>query len=191
MNYDSFERTWHEQVDYMTNAGQLQKLVAGIRLVGDGPDLPAGDAEKSAQLVRATGGQGHVWWFSRGVLDLFQDDLRAFYDVRSRGQAAHPWRGENWRPRPVCLAAVKDRPGMWTSLTKVPDGNYRLIARSEHAWRELRRVSVSGGMAEFSVDGSPDAVELLVDRSRDAPNFGVAGPDAAQGVKAATDVGKE
>jgi uncharacterized lipoprotein YddW (UPF0748 family) len=167
MNYDSFELSWREQLRCMADAGQPRNLVAGIRLVGDGPDLPKGDADRSAKLVRSTGGKGQVWWFSRGVLDLFQDELRAFYDVRHRGQAPHPLRGLDWRPPPICLAALKDRPGVWRSFAKVPGGNYRLIAKFENAWRELQRVSIPAGMAEFSVDGAPDAVELLVDRSSD------------------------
>ncbi len=180
MNYDSFQRTWREQVKAMAEAGQLKQLIAGIRLVGDGPDLPRGDAEKSVKLIRSTGGKGHVWWYSRGVLDLYQDDLRSFYNVANRGHAPHPFRSSDWRPPPIALAAVENHPGVWRSSANVPDGNYRLIARFEKAWRELRRVSIHDGVAEVSVDDSPEAVELLVDRRGAWPRKSSTGQPATE-----------
>ncbi|MBL9002358.1 MAG: family 10 glycosylhydrolase [Phycisphaerae bacterium] len=81
MNYTAFEKTWLEQVKYMNElgAGRVGDMLAGIRIVGDGPDSTWDDLRKSIELVRSTGGGGHVLWFSRGVLDLYPDQLKAFY----------------------------------------------------------------------------------------------------------------
>ncbi|HWP39912.1 MAG TPA: family 10 glycosylhydrolase [Tepidisphaeraceae bacterium] len=89
LDYDGFHKSWLEQVQAMP-ASRRGDLVAGIRLVGDGPDLSAEDAIKSVQLVRKTGGGGHCWWFSRGVLDVHAQTIASFYDVKTQGQAPHP-----------------------------------------------------------------------------------------------------
>jgi uncharacterized lipoprotein YddW (UPF0748 family) len=88
MNYQSFETTWRDQLQWI--GGRKQDLVAGIRVVGDGPDLPWEDLKKSIELTRATGSGGHCLWFSRGVLDVYPEQLKAFYDVEHRGHAPHP-----------------------------------------------------------------------------------------------------
>lgn len=88
MNYERFKQDLDEQVKLIGN--RKMDLVAGIRLVGDGPDLPRKDVAKSAQACRDAGIGGHCWWFSRGVLDVFADDVARFYDVEMNGQAPHP-----------------------------------------------------------------------------------------------------
>ena len=169
MNYERFEQDWHEQVKYMKDAGRVDDLIAGIRLVGDGPDLPKGDPEKSAELVRKIGGGGHVWWFSRGVLDVYAKDLTAFYDVAQRGQAAHPIFGPGWRAAPIALEKTE---AGWQAKGEVPAGNYRVIAKfrteAGEAWSELQRLKVSGKPV-VKVEGEPVAVELLVDRRGEKP----------------------
>src|SRR5205823_2240012 len=47
-NYDTFAKDWREQVAYMGD--RKKDLIAGVRLVGDGPDLPKSDATRSATL---------------------------------------------------------------------------------------------------------------------------------------------
>lgn len=78
-DYAAFARDWRGQLEYVP--ARAKDLVAGVRLVGDGPDLPPGDATRCAGLVRQTGGGGHAWWFSRGVLGPFEKELAA---LRSR-----------------------------------------------------------------------------------------------------------
>ncbi len=90
-DYAAFASEWKKQIELM--ADRKSQLVAGIRLVGDGPDLPKGDAAKSAQLVRDSGGAGECWWFSRGVLGNFEKEIAGFYDVAKNGQAESPWAG--------------------------------------------------------------------------------------------------
>ena len=81
MNYAAFETTWLDQVKHMNElgSGRVKDMLAGIRVVGDGPDATWDDVRKSIELVRKTGGGGHVLWFSRGVLDLYPTELTAFY----------------------------------------------------------------------------------------------------------------
>jgi uncharacterized lipoprotein YddW (UPF0748 family) len=174
MNYERFEQDWREQVKFVQESGRVDDLIAGIRLVGDGPDLPRGDPEKSARLVREIGGGGHVWWFSRGVLEVYADDITAFYDVKNNGQAAHPRLGAAWRPAPIVLE--KGEKG-WSPTADVPEGSYRVIAKFKtdggEAWSELQRVKVGGRPVNsrpvIGVEGEPVAVELLVDRRGEKP----------------------
>ena len=78
-NYALFEKDWPEQIDCVGD--RKSDLVAGLRIVGDGPDTPWDDLKKMAELVRQRGGGGHCWWFSRGVLESYPEQLRQFYDI--------------------------------------------------------------------------------------------------------------
>lgn len=91
-SYDAFEKTWLEQVDQMKTlgAGRVRDLIAGIRVVGEGKDSTWEDLKRSIELVRRTGGGGHVLWFSKGVLDVFPKELKEFYDVERAGPAPRP-----------------------------------------------------------------------------------------------------
>jgi hypothetical protein len=96
MNYPAFEKTWLDQVRWLKEIGgpsgeaRVADMHAGIRVVGDGPNATWEEVRKSIELVRATGGGGHVLWFSRGVLDVYPEELKAFYDVKSTGPVPHP-----------------------------------------------------------------------------------------------------
>lgn len=91
-SYEAFERTWLEQVGEMKSkgGGRVSDLIAGIRVVGEGADSTWEDLRKSMEVVRATGGGGHVHWFSRGVLDVYPKELTEFYNVKELGFVAHP-----------------------------------------------------------------------------------------------------
>jgi uncharacterized lipoprotein YddW (UPF0748 family) len=91
MNYDRFAHDLKEQVKHIGGA-RKRDLVAGIRLVGDGPDLPREDVIKSVQACRDAGIGGHCWWFSRGVLEVYPAEIAKFYDVARHGHAPHPTR---------------------------------------------------------------------------------------------------
>ena len=90
--------------------------------------------------------------------------MRALYDVANLGKAAHPRRGHGWRPRSI--RAERDQ-GMWFA-DDVPPGTYRVIARTDGVWRELRS-SVTGGVDQIVMQGpeNADALELLIDRRGD------------------------
>lgn len=79
--YDAFAKTWSEQVEHVRERApaRVADLVAGIRVVGDGPNASWDDVKRSIELARSGGAKGHVLWFSKGVLDLYPDELKAFY----------------------------------------------------------------------------------------------------------------
>ncbi len=60
--------------------GDLASLLPGIRLVGDGPDLPAEDLKEVIAHIRDADLGGHVHWFSRGVLEVLPDAVQAIYE---------------------------------------------------------------------------------------------------------------
>jgi uncharacterized lipoprotein YddW (UPF0748 family) len=153
MNYAAYEAEWKRQVGHM---GERNKdLIAGIRLVGDGPDSPRAEVAKHAQLPRDTNSMGHCWWYSRGVLDLFSKEIQDFY---AGTIAPHPRFGANWRPKPIELDKEGSR---W--IGEAPPGKYRLIARTGDSWREVRNLDHRGGKLSFTVENA-EAVELLIRR---------------------------
>lgn len=172
MNYKAYEQTWLDQVKWMKElgGGRVGDLIAGIRVVGDGPDCTWEDLQKSMDLVRSTGGGGHVNWFSRGVLDLYPKELAAYYDVAKQGRAPHPKFGEGWR-RPSIALERKSSDGKalgWVA-ENVPEGRYRLIMDAGQGWRYGRDVVSVGGGVSLVADDVPGATraELLVDRRAD------------------------
>jgi uncharacterized lipoprotein YddW (UPF0748 family) len=60
--------------------GDLDSLVPGVRIVGDGPDLPKEDLAKIVEHIREHDLGGHVWWFSRGVLEVMPETVEAVYE---------------------------------------------------------------------------------------------------------------
>jgi len=163
MDYASFARDWKQQVNFM---GQRNSdLVAGIRLVGDGPDQRREDVVKHAALARETRSGGHCWWFSRGVLDLFAEELTQFYDVAKNGPAPHPKFPKGCRPAPIVAQPnrIQDQKRtIWRA--RVPRGNWHLIAKINGAWipqRSFRRPA--DGDVAVEIPGA-EAVEILVDR---------------------------
>jgi hypothetical protein len=146
-------------------AGRVKDLIAGIRLVGEGADSTWDDLRKSVELVRKTGGGGHVHWFSRGVLDVFPNELTKFYDVAGKGPSPHPVFGANWRPAPIPMTK-KD--GTWNA--EAPSGAYRIIAKKNGVWRTIgvHPAPKPAGPSMMPVpavhDDGYEAVELLVDR---------------------------
>ncbi|MFZ4575523.1 MAG: glycoside hydrolase family 10 protein [Phycisphaerales bacterium] len=81
IGYPQFEQTWIQQVEELKRRSpdRVKDLAAGIRVVGDGPDASWEDVRKSIELVRSSGAKGHVLWFSKGVLDVYPEQLKAFY----------------------------------------------------------------------------------------------------------------
>ncbi len=77
MNYPAFERDWKQQVGFM--GARNKDLIAGVRLVGDGPEqkaedvgetcgIDSGDRERRALLVVQLGRAGEVHERDCGVL---------------------------------------------------------------------------------------------------------------------------
>lgn len=142
---------------------RLPNLLAGIRVVGDGPDLKEKDLIKAIEHTRKAKMGGHVLWFSRGVLDVYPEQLRKFYNVAQVGHAPHPTLGAGWRP--VSVVAQKDAQGRWTA--EVPAaGRYQVIAKRGASWTDAGIYEFPAGKTELKPDAPEKAseVELLVYR---------------------------
>ncbi len=168
-NYDSFEQTWLEQVKYI---GQRREdLIAGIRVVGDGPDTTWPDMVRKMDLTRKTRTGGHVHWFSRGVLDVYPDELTGYYDINKNGPAPHPKFDADHRPAPIPLERdhesiqfPEEGKAYW-SAKNWPKGTYRVIGLKDDAWETIGPYTSSlSGDGIVVTDDKYDAVELLVDR---------------------------
>lgn len=177
-SYDAYEKTWVDQIKHMNTLGskRIAEMYPGIRLVGEGKDSTWEDLKKSVELARTSGNKGHVHWFSRGVLDVFPDQLTAFYDVKATGQIAHPRFGANWRRPSIPLVSRIEKPAnkkTWSLLT-VPGGTYQVIERTDkHPWRYRPGPSITvsperPGVSQNIITGMDvQALELLIDRRPD------------------------
>lgn len=86
-----YARTRASVEESVARIGNRRKdLLAGIRVVGDGPDMTADDLVRSIRFTRETGLGGHVLWYSRGVLEVHPDALRAFYGSPAGAQPQAP-----------------------------------------------------------------------------------------------------
>jgi len=172
-NYPAFEKTWLEQVEHMRVLGgdRQSDMLAGIRLVGEGKDATWDELRQSIDLVRKTGGGGHVHWFSRGVLDVFPEQLKAFYG----GWTSHPRFERNWR-RPS--TPLFREPGWsqggssaWSTRDITRDAN-RLIGFDGTRWEYvdagvIEPNAIAPAKLVFFVDNKYIAVELISDRRHD------------------------
>ncbi len=161
MNYAAFATTWKDQ---LAAAGKRKAdLIAGIRIVGDGPDSTWDDLQKSIELTRKPMTGGHVHWFSRGVLDVYPSELKAFYNVAEKGHAPHPKFIANPRPMPVVLS--QGEANTW-SANEVPVGQYRAIVQRDGRWSYADDVNVDDMGSVTLTVADAQAVELLIDRRR-------------------------
>lgn len=171
-DHDAFRATWDQQVEHLRSRGAPQavgQMLAGILTTGSKPEpVPWDDLRQSVEHVRATGGGGHVWWFSRGVLDEYPEEIARFYAESPNPRAPHPRFGEAWRPAPIVLEpASGGGDAARFDLSKVPKGNYRLLQydlnRSQTPVESSQLILTrSTNTIELSPD--IDRVELLVDR---------------------------
>lgn len=175
LNYAAFEKTWREQTAAVQARGAYRpsELVAGIRIVGDGPDSSWDQLRRSMELVDGLGQGGHVLWFSRGVLDLYAQELQAWY--RQWGPAHSPrfpvgWRPGSWalvRAKPTGTAQADPASEVRWTTEHLPAGRYRMVGRrpASRAWQEIQSVQqAQAGPAAFVMAGGWDRVELLIDR---------------------------
>jgi uncharacterized lipoprotein YddW (UPF0748 family) len=175
-SYPAFEKTWLEQVEHMKTLGANRQgdLLAGIRVVGEGKDSTWEDLQKSIELTRKTGAGGHVHWFSRGVLDLYPNELKSFYG----GFAPSPRVPNGWRQPSIPLfrdAGLSPGAGkrQWFH-PNIPRGQYQLIGSDGKRWQviqhvDLDRSSTAGERTIFFVDDVWQEVELIIDRRLDRP----------------------
>jgi hypothetical protein len=190
-NFDAFKTTW---MDQLTHIGDRRgDLIAGIRVVGDGPNSTWDDLRKSIELVRTeawrdatAGGAGHVHWFSRGVLDVYPKELTEFYNVAEVGHARHPKFSPAWRPGSIVLnkgnpvGTGDDAANEWKLEGMRIPGDHTLIVKrarpdgSQSAWEPVADKMTSGPVApggpalsmRVVLPANVIAVELLIDRRK-------------------------
>jgi uncharacterized lipoprotein YddW (UPF0748 family) len=158
-NYAEFEKCWNEQLAAV-GAAKVD-LVAGIRLVGDGNDLPANDAEKCVALVRRSGAMGHCWWFSRGLLGPFSSEIARLYKPEDDGYAAHPRRAADWRPEPAVAMLAADKQHFQVRLDP---GKYRAIFMRDDHWEEADQPLIVPHEIVYDPKIQARRIEFLVDR---------------------------
>ncbi len=174
-SYPDFAKTWQQQIDAMRIYGDSQaaKLVAGIRIVGDGRDSSWEQLRQSIELTRTNKNAGHVLWYSRGVLDLYPEQLRAFY--RDSDAAISPHFPAGWRQLSIPLVkqgATENSAKIehWQS-PKLEVGRYQVIVRDQHSWRYLDQVvtisTANTGVVDVLVPTGFSLVELIVDRRQE------------------------
>ncbi len=146
-----------EQVDQL--AQEKINMTAGIRVVGDGPDMKWDDLKATIDYCRKQEIAGHCLWFSRGVLDVYPQQLKDYYDVANKGPSANPLRPGDWRPLPIVAARADGNAWKATVTSK---GRYTVIAKRDGVWSEVASLELPEG--EQTIVQEADAVELLVDR---------------------------
>ncbi|MDX2148685.1 MAG: family 10 glycosylhydrolase [Planctomycetota bacterium] len=175
-SYDAFEKTWLEQVKWMNELGdsRVHDMAAGIRVVGEGADSTWDDLRRSIELVRSTGGLGHVHWFSRGVLDVYEKELTAFYGVPARNPHYPP----QWRtpaivlsPKPAHEQPANALTTIWSVGELLPGATYRVIVRRGQAddwevWPVKIRIdpNVDPVAQAFVTPRDVTTVEVMLDR---------------------------
>jgi uncharacterized lipoprotein YddW (UPF0748 family) len=179
-SYESFEKTWREQAAHVKAAGhdRQRDLMAGIRIQGDGKDSSWPQLRDSILLARSMGNGGHVLWFSKGVLDLYANELRAFYATPASNPHFHP----HWRPGSIPLVRSAMEVGgsqtVWLRRD-LPRGRYRLIAHDGVKWAfmsdPVEGDAVSSGQTHLVLPANIRRAELLPDR-REALSRGQRSP---------------
>ncbi len=164
-DFPSFQSNWLEQLHHI--GGRAPDLLAGIRVVGAGADTPWPDLAAKVESVRSGPAGGHVWWFSRGILEVYPEQTAALYADNLR--APHPRRDASWRPAPV-VAERRGEENHW--FAQVPErGFYRVIEYTNGRWTEGETRFFPAGPNNLRRPEA-EAVELLVDRrgeSRPSP----------------------
>ncbi len=174
MSYAAFENTWLDQIKWMNQlgGGRVRDMLPGIRIVGDGPDATWDDLRRSIELARSTNAGGHVLWFSRGILDLYEQQLTDFYNVKHIGHAPHPKFPPDWRPIPTKLSPS---PSPHTPESRLwhadaPPGDYVVSATQRGLRRVLHSISVPPGEqhpVQVALPIDCEDAELIRDRRSD------------------------
>jgi uncharacterized lipoprotein YddW (UPF0748 family) len=173
-SYDDFAKSWMQQVNAMRELGgdRQRALVAGIRIVGDGKDSSWDQLKRSIELTRQLNTGGHVLWYSRGVLDIYPAELKAFY--ANSGAASSPHFPVGWRSPSIPMQkndkVLSDDNAMtiW-KVGGLTAGQYRIIAADAEGWHYLDEfalppVAVNSQHINISLPRRYLRVELLIDR---------------------------
>ena len=185
-SYKAFETTWLDQIKHVNEMGNRRQadLLAGIRVVGDGPDSTWEDLKSSMDLMRKHGNGGSVHWFSRGVLDVYPKQLTEYYTAS--GKANNPLLPANWRPGSIVLVQSKTEvaqgavsvtggpvQSVWTGSAQATKP-YQVIVRrtASSPWAYVRDgagksvtvMSDAAGAVKVALADAAVEVEVLIDR---------------------------
>ena len=138
--------------------------MAGIRIVGDGPDSSGAQLRDSMLLASREGNGGHVLWFSRGVLDVYSRESTALYAESGSARSPRFLAGGLRSAQPLQAmpvdAGAADR--TWR-MPQVEPGRYQLIGHDGQHW-QLLQSRVVPGPADVTLPSALRQVELLRDR---------------------------
>lgn len=179
LSYRDFASTWQQQVDAVRAAGgnPHTNLLAGIRIVGDGPDASWQQLRDAIELTRTMGNVGHVLWFSHGVLDLYHKELQGYYAQTGKSESPHFPTG--WREAAIPLTAIATptetaKSPIWTytpSPTKPIHGTYCLIGFDGEQWDYVGEVTLEQNASPakriLSIPVHYQQLELIRDRRVD------------------------
>lgn len=163
-NFQRVKEDWPAQLE-AAGPNRVKDLIAGLRVVGEGPDTTWDDLVKKMDLVRDSGAGGHCHWFSRGVLEVYPDELQAYYD--KVGPAYYPMLPKDWRPLPIVAEQDAADAKRWI-VRDVPRGQYRVAVKRDGRWSIDRVVRVNAGSFQMMIDDA-EAVEMLLDRRATPP----------------------
>jgi uncharacterized lipoprotein YddW (UPF0748 family) len=142
-----------EKENYEERAERLRKQLDAFLDVSR--DALFEDIEKSMETASDYGG-GWVLWFSRGVLDVYPEELAGL----NLEPVDNPHFPADWRPMPI----VAEQSGGW-SVTVEEAGTFRVIAKVDGQWQRLpKSVDLEAGEHQIDAPDDAEAVELLVDR---------------------------
>jgi len=154
--------------------GRVGDMLPGIRVVGEGKDSSWDDLRRSIELTRATGGGGHVLWYSKGAF-LYEKELTSLYDVKGKGPAKHPKLPTGWRPRGVELKLKgKSEAGeqIWNTAAPEPGlspGRWRIALRKGGHWTSGGTVDVGENASQLGtgmhIAGGYDEMVWIRDRA--------------------------
>lgn len=178
-DYAGFRATWDQQIDHLESRGAARavgQMLAGVLTTGSKPEpVPWEDLRLSIEHVRETGGGGHVWWFSRGVLDEYPEQIAGFYADSQAPMASHPRFGPDWRPAPVTLEPGDVVGGMTRfDVSGMQPGRYRLLQYDFDRMRtpvESSEWIHSGSESSLHLAPEIDFIEFLMDRRADFGRF--------------------
>ena len=138
----------------------MDKLVVGLRSVGSGSNTPWPDLQAMIEDTRSNGAAGHSIWYSQGVLDIYEAELTAFYNVAANGQADSPIFGAGHRPTPLIGTFIGA--GVWEF--DIPEGGgYQIFGRLTGGDLEsLKSQLLPAGIYRLFLPGMVE-VEMLVD----------------------------
>lgn len=177
VNYHDFEQSWLQQVQAMRELGgdRQRALVAGIRIVGDGKDSSWDQLKRSIELTRQSKNGGHVLWFSRGVLDVYPVELKAFY--ASSGAASSPHFPIGWRQPAIPMrkklgARSGDSDQAIWQVSGLAAGHYQIIGLDGQGWHYIdsdifANVAANCPANEIALSARFTQVELLIDRRKE------------------------